>query len=345
MTISAGKLVVGITNGALGATNSGTTIASGATLDVNDSGIQGELIHVQGDGYDGLGAIINSDTLNTSGRAQRVAQRRARRPDHLRRLRSLGHPRLGSDRVGQPGGHESHPDQGRHQRRLPDRRHGRQIGNVLVNEGNFVIESASIINPDASINLSNGTSLAFYRLYNPMGRNVTVGDLATIRATSNTTNTQNEVAGTVTLNGQGILSASGGAQLNMSGPVVGSGGLVKADSGTAVLLNGANNWLGGTTISNGTLSVGNGIVNGSLPATPALHQQLRHLDVSTWPRTPPSLRCRKSPARRLTKRGDGMLALTVSNSFTGPVNTGTGAPLAGGIIQLPQPRRHSAIRA
>jgi autotransporter-associated beta strand protein len=167
-----------------------------------------------------------------------------------------------------------------------------------------------------------------------MGRNVTVGDLAAIRATSSTANTQNEVSGTVTLDGQGILIPSGGVQLNVSGPVIGSGKLVNAGSGTTVLLNGANNWLGGTTISNGTLSVGNGIVNGSLPTTPALisnYGTLLYNVVSNTTVTP--LQEITGPGG-LTKRGDGILALTVSNSFTGPVNTGTGTPLAGGIIQF-----------
>ena len=167
-----------------------------------------------------------------------------------------------------------------------------------------------------------------------MGRNVTVGDLAMIRATSNSTNTQNEVAGTVTLNGQGILSVSGGAQMNISGPVVGSGGLVKADTGTAVLLNGANNWLGGTTISNGTLSVGNGLVNGSLPATPPVITTYANLMFNVASNTTVTPLQEITGPGTLHKRGDGILALTVSNSFTGNVNTGTGDPLSGGIIRF-----------
>ena len=333
VTVSAGLLIAG-GNGALGATNSGTTIASGATLDVNDKSMQGELVHVQGVGYDGNGAIINSDLLDSLGARTALRNVVLDGPTTFGGygrwdIRGAGTTGSGSlvgtnltlTKVGTNGVY------------LTDGT-AATLGDVLVKEGSFVIETSSIINPTASINLSNGAALSFYRLYNPMGRNVTLADLAMIRATSNTTNTQNEVAGTVTLNGQGILSVSGGAQLNISGPVAGSGGLVKADSGTAVLLNGANNWLGGTTISNGTLAVGNGIVNGSLPATPGAIINYGTLLFNVASNTT------VTPVQEITgtggfrKIGDGTLAMTVSNSFAGGVQTGDGTSLSGGLIRL-----------
>ena len=334
VAISAGKVIAG-SGGALGATNGAVTIAGGATLDVNDKTFNNKIIHVQGAGYDGLGAIVNNDPLNTAN-----GDRTATRYVVLDGPTTFG----GNTRwdIRGSGAAGSGYLQGTNLTLTKVGTNGvyvtdgtvATLGNVLVNEGSLVIETASTINPDAGISLGNSTTLSFYRLYNPMGRSVAVGDLAAIRATSSTTNTQDEVSGTVTLNGQGLLVPSGGVQMNLSGPVAGSGRLVHSGSGTTVLLNSGNNWLGGTTISNGTLSVGNGIVNGSLPATPAPINNYGTLmfNVATnstvtplWEITGPG---------GLAKRGDGILALTVSNSFSGPVNTGTGTPLAGGIIQF-----------
>ena len=333
VAINAGLVIAGAGT-AFGATNNGTTIASGATLDVNNQNLGSELIHVRGAGFDGNGAIINSDLTNPLGARNATryvvldgdttfggAGRWDMRGTSLTGSASLLGTNYVVTKVGTNGVFMTDGTVV-------------NVGNVQVNAGSFVIESASTINPNASINLSNGGALSFYRLYYPMGRNVTVGDLAMIRATSNTTNAQNEVAGAVTVNGQGILSVSGGAQLNISGPVVGSGEVVKADSGTAVLLNGTNNWHGGTTISNGTLSIGNGFVNGSLPAFPVVITNYGTMMYNLVSNTTVTTAHEITGPGGFRKIGDGTLSMTVSNSFTGLFQTGDGSSLSGGIIRL-----------
>ncbi|UVK43826.1 autotransporter-associated beta strand repeat-containing protein [Mesorhizobium sp. AR07] len=63
--------------------------------------------------------------------------------------------------------------------------------------------------------------------------------------------------------GGGTLSASAGNTLTYSGVLSGTGGLTKAGAGT-VALAGANTYFGATTISNGTLQVGDGGTAGAL---------------------------------------------------------------------------------
>jgi len=59
VTVEAGILKMD-SNGALGSTAGTTTIASGATLDINNKSFQSEPIHVSGTGVGGGGAIINT---------------------------------------------------------------------------------------------------------------------------------------------------------------------------------------------------------------------------------------------------------------------------------------------
>ncbi|MET3654872.1 beta strand repeat-containing protein, partial [Dyella japonica] len=67
-----------------------------------------------------------------------------------------------------------------------------------------------------------------------------------------------------TLNaGGGTIDVASGTILTQTGVMAGSGALAKADTGTLVLT-GTNTYTGGTTISNGTLQLGNGGTTGSL---------------------------------------------------------------------------------
>jgi fibronectin-binding autotransporter adhesin len=67
-----------------------------------------------------------------------------------------------------------------------------------------------------------------------------------------------------TLNaGGGTLDVAPGTTLTMSGPIGGAGALTKVDTGI-LILTGANTYSGGTTISAGTLQLGNGGTTGSI---------------------------------------------------------------------------------
>ncbi len=65
MTVTSGTLKAG-NAAALGAVDSGTTIASGATLDVNNFSLGAEPITVSGQGVGNAGAIVNTNTVTTA---------------------------------------------------------------------------------------------------------------------------------------------------------------------------------------------------------------------------------------------------------------------------------------
>ena len=97
------------------------------------------------------------------------------------------------------------------------------------------------------------------------------------------------------------------------------------DPTTTLFLLASNTYSGGTTISNGILSIGNGLVNGSLPATPpsVTNYATLQFDVVTNTTVTP-LQQILGPGV-LSKLGDGILSLTVSNGFSGGFTSGNGA--------------------
>jgi fibronectin-binding autotransporter adhesin len=137
----------------------------------------------------------------------------------------------------------------------------------------------------------------------------------------------NAVAGTptiLTLGGNSVASTFSGAISDMSllnSAAVGS--LVKAGNGLLVL-NGNNSYSGTTTITSGTLQIGNG-TSGEQLASPTVNDYgvfaFNHADTLTFAGA-------VSGSGSLVKQGAGLLALTGSNSFTG------GTTISGGTLQI-----------
>lgn len=125
--------------------------------------------------------------------------------------------------------------------------------------------------------------------------------------------------------------------------IAGSGGIDKADLGTLVL-NGANTYAGGTTVSGGTLRVsqdanlgaaGTGItLNGGTLQYGAGFDTARQLTVGADNGTidthghMATLSTAVTGPGKLTKAGDGILALAADNSYAG------GTAITGGTLQL-----------
>lgn len=119
-----------------------------------------------------------------------------------------------------------------------------------------------------------------------------------------------------------------------NGKITGAGSLTKQGASTLVLNNsGANDFSGGVLISGGTLQVGNGNTNGSLPATSAVADNgglvFNRSDSVTVANV-------VSGTGTLTNSGSGTLTLSSINSFSGglTVNAGTvraNHPLAAGM--------------
>ena len=128
---------------------------------------------------------------------------------------------------------------------------------------------------------------------------------------------------------------SNNASSSYAGSLSGAGSLTKL--GTGILtLTGSNSHTGGTTISSGTLDIGNGGTTGSIPGVVINNAALRFNRSNTV-----SFGGSISGSGSLTKLGAGTLTLSGSNSYTGSTRVVTGTlalvntfPLAGSTLDL-----------
>jgi len=129
-------------------------------------------------------------------------------------------------------------------------------------------------------------------------------------------------ARTVVLNGTGTFAPDAGTTLTLNGVVSGNGGLVKAGSG-ALVLTAANTYIGGTTISGGSLQIGNGGTSGSIVGNVADNGTLvfDRSDGVTFGGV-------VSGSGALTKLGTNKLVLTGDNTYAG-ITT-----ISGGSLQI-----------
>ena len=130
-------------------------------------------------------------------------------------------------------------------------------------------------------------------------------------------------SGTITMTGTGGKITTGASTDTINCTIGGSVGLTKIGSGTLVLT-GANTYTGLTTISAGTLQVGNGGTTGNISSNVNNSGTLA-FDFSTTQTYTGNI----SGGGGLTQMGTGRITLTGSNSYTGLTTV-----LAGGTIEL-----------
>ncbi len=96
-------------------------------------------------------------------------------------------------------------------------------------------------------------------------------------------------AGVITVNSGGgtLTNSSTSGTVTVSGQIIGTGLLTKNGTSTIILTNTNNTWSGGTTINAGTLQIGDGGENGSLPGTGTITLTLLRVLSSTPPAISP----------------------------------------------------------
>ena len=198
------------------------------------------------------------------------------------------------------------------------------MNGVLSGSGglNLVSNSSGILELTAANSYTDGTTLTSGTLVVGTDSNLgaAAGSLTFNGGTLENTNAFTS-GRTITLNaGGGTFQTD--ANLEVSGPMSGTGGLNKTGSGTLTLTN-ANTHSGGTTISAGTLQIGNGGATGSISGN-ITDNGLLAFDRSDATVFGGAI----SGTGGLEQRGTGTLTLTGGNTYTG------GTTISAGTLQI-----------
>ena len=248
---------------ALGTADGVTTVAPGATLDVNGQNITSEPVVVSGDGVGGNGAIVNSgadqqsalrnvtlagdvvfggaqrwDIRNTGGTASLLSGGQAFR------ITKIGPNAVSLVNVGVDAA----------------------LGDVDVQQGIFRVEAGTSGLGDIfnSLTVHGGATLALFNLNpNPLNKMIFLSDGATVMHE----NGLSMVGGAITLEGANTFNVSNGGtnpSLLLSGPTDGPGTLLKTGTGPLVIdISSAVRHTGPTLVNAGSL-----LVNGTIESSP-----------------------------------------------------------------------------
>ena len=180
-------------------------------------------------------------------------------------------------------------------------------GDTLVNSGTLILGSgAAIQNSTFDTQTGSVGSLSFGSL-----TSATFGGLKGSNGLSLSNTASAAVALTVSGNNQSTT---------YSGILSGPGSLTKSGTGTLILTS-SNTYTGATTVSNGTLQIGDGTTDGSIASSSGITNNGALVFNLVGSQTCGNI----SGAGSLTKNGAGTLTLTGSNTYSGDttVNSGT----------------------
>jgi fibronectin-binding autotransporter adhesin len=250
VTMNGGTLRPGHTN-ALGTAAGGTTLAAGATLDVNALNLGAESVTVGGAGVGGAGAIINSSSTAAQNALRFVNLTADTTVGGTGRWDIRANP-SGELRTG--GNPFNLTKVGNNQVSLVDLVVDPALGNINVNSGTFSVELGTAAgDPTKTMTVANNATVQFWARSVPWnkimvlngGRNILVGNGSAV------------MAGPVTLNGTVTFETAASTALTVNDPIGGSGALTKTVGGSLTLL-ADNTYPGATTVSAGPLQLGNG---------------------------------------------------------------------------------------
>jgi len=253
-TISAGT-VFAENNASFGSAAEGTVIEPGATLEVggtiaaNTFTLNGEMITVSGTGVGGNGAIVN----NVGGAQHNAIRKMTLAGDttfsanvrwdmrdgngFTANLFMNGYDitKIGTDffvlvnTVVDPG----------------------VGGGINVQQGTFRPEDFTNLNGDSNnvMTVQNGATFDWYQSRYPFDWNLVLQNGARVNSALGNNLAWNIWAGPVTLNGTATLQGGGGTSHTITGPISGSGSIVKTGDATVYLRNTNNTYTGTTTVN------------------------------------------------------------------------------------------------
>ncbi|HKQ36856.1 MAG TPA: autotransporter-associated beta strand repeat-containing protein [Verrucomicrobiae bacterium] len=234
---------------ALGDANGGTTIASGATLDINGINLGAESVTASGAGPTGAGAIINNG----------AGQNNALRFVTLGGNTTVSAPNRWDIRANptaalNTGGNPYNLTKvGANQLSLVDVVVDPALADINVQAGTLSIElSSGAGDPTKNLNVANNALLQFFNRSVNLSKNVVLNGGRNIFNNSGAST----MDGLITLNGTVTMEVAG-TSLTIVSNIVGTGALTKTGASPLILL-ADNSYTGATTVSAGVLQLGGG---------------------------------------------------------------------------------------
>jgi autotransporter-associated beta strand protein len=302
VTINGGQLVAGSAN-ALGSTTvaSAITVNSGATLDINGIGLGSRMVSIQGSGYDGNGALVSNNGSLNGG---------------IYSTTLTGDATIGGSGMyyllwSINGGGYNLTKTGANEVNLYWAG-STNLNNITINSGTLTVQGNTTLGSTGAVIINSGGTLNLSTITSTISKSVTANYSSTIQSSDSA----NTYAGIITLYGD--LTVNTSTNLTLTNKVVGSdsysGSLTKTGTGTLILTSTANNWANGTTISTGTLQIGDGGANGSLPAAGNIDNESALVFNSSGSITVGDA---ISGSGNLNQNGSGTVTLSSANSYNG----------------------------
>jgi autotransporter-associated beta strand protein len=277
VAVASGTLRAG-SGTALGTADGTTTIASGASLDVNGFQLNGEPVVVGGAGVTNNGALINSgaDQINALGN-----------------VTLSGHTTFGGSgrwdiRGGlallNTGGNAYDVTKvGNNQVTLVGVSVDAALGNITVSNGMFSVETTttSLGNPASTLTVYTNGTFQMFNVANAMDKVIVLHGNGLTNTVSVASGTANTLQGSITLNGATRFNFTGNFDLTLNGAIGGGGSLTRFGVGS-LIMNGNASYPGNTVVNGGTFVL-NSINSGGGTLTNAIGTTITGHGTNTGP--------------------------------------------------------------
>ena len=259
IAINAGTFRVG-TATSLGTTNSGTTVAAGATLDVNGQNLGAEAVTVSGAGVNGFGAIINTGAgQNNALRDVTLAGDTVFGGTNRWDIRT----NLSARATLSTGGAAYNLTKvGLNQFSLVDANVDSALADIDIRSGilGYELSTAGLGDPSRTLTLRSNATMQLWGSTVPLNKRINLEGGSILTAGSGTANW---IVGPVTLlDRMANLNSASGIIIYYQGPISGPGGIIKGDAGSVHLV-GANSFTGNVIHNYGNLVLSNNLSLGT----------------------------------------------------------------------------------